>query len=122
MILRHTCYTISVDTTKKHPRRRARKSPDGEVRSKLIKLRVTPGEHEAIRKAAEYYQCDEVSEFIRKAIMHFVENADSGLNLQDAVSSAFSATAEDFSQSLDIDVEVKPAFKTYKVIDEIAEL
>ena len=64
--------------TKPNPGGRPRKSPDGEVRSKLIKLRVTPGEHAAIRKAADYLEYDDVAEFIRDRIMLMVEAAESG--------------------------------------------
>ena len=67
--------------TKSNPVGRPRKSEDGEVRSKLIKLRVTPGEHAAIRKAADYLSYDDIADFIRKMIMKMVKAAESGSSI-----------------------------------------
>jgi hypothetical protein len=89
--------------------------PPEELRSETVKFMVTPAEKEAIRKAAEYYQDDEISMFIRNLIMDWVMAIESGADVEKSVSAAC-ATAEDKAKTLGVDVEIKPAFKKYKVV------
>lgn len=87
--------------TKPNPGGRPRKSPDGEVRSKLIKLRVTPSEHAAIRKTAKFYQYDEISEFIRDRIRRIVWAAERESSVESVL--AHGLTATDGIKRLDLD-------------------
>ena len=82
---------------------RPRKSPDGEARTETVKFMVTPAEKDAIRKAAKFYQHDEISMFIRDRIMRIVKAAESGSGVESVL--AIGATSTDGWQRIpDIDL------------------
>ena len=52
--------------------------PDDERLSEIFKFRLTVDEKEALRKAATFYQYDDITAFVRDRIMLIVEAAQSG--------------------------------------------
>lgn len=98
---------------------RPRKSLDGEVRNEIVKFLLTSDEKETLNEAAAIYGLS-LSEYVRDWLL-----AESSILLDYGKApavSAICASAEDKARALGADVEITPVFKTYKAVDEVANV